>query len=62
MAWASMIAMLALTVALVFFVPINRLAALTDVVMWFYFTMSAVVGSYMGFTTLHATLANRKKT
>lgn len=61
MAWASLITMIAMTIALVFYVPINRLAVLADVVTWFFLTMSAVVGSYMGFTTIHSVMSARKQ-
>jgi hypothetical protein len=51
MAWVSLIAMLVATGLVFFIVPESRLKIIGDVITWFYFAMTSVVGAYMGFTT-----------
>jgi|WetSurSiteA1Bulk_404760.scaffolds.fasta_scaffold00566_15 hypothetical protein len=51
MAWVSLIAMLIATGLVFFVVPESRLKIIGDVITWFYFAMTSVVGAYMGFTT-----------
>jgi len=60
MAWLSLNSMIIFTVLILFFVPESRLEILTDVITWFYFAMTSVIGAYMGFTTLSA-IKNGKK-
>lgn len=61
MAWTSLISMLIFTILILFVVPESRLTILTDVIVWFYFAMTSIIGAYMGFTTLSA-IKNGKKT
>lgn len=52
MAWLAMIAILLATVAMMFFVPVEKIKALENVVTWFYMAMTTVIGAYMGATTM----------
>jgi len=52
MAWISLLSMIAVTAFLFTpIVPESRLAILTDVITWFYFSMASIIGFYMGATT-----------
>lgn len=51
MAWVSLISMIVATALVFFVVPVARLKIIGDVITWFYFAMTSVVGAYMGFTT-----------
>ena len=51
MAYISLLAMIAATVALFFFVPVERLSDLQDPAGWFFISMASIVGSYVGFAT-----------
>jgi hypothetical protein len=53
MAWTSVVGMLIVT-ALLFFAPIDneRLKIIAEPITWYYFCSSAVIGAYMGFTTV----------
>lgn len=53
MAWISLIAMITVTCLILFtnLVSESRLQILSDVITWFYFSMSSVIGMYMGATT-----------
>lgn len=53
MAWISLASMVGFTVLIVFtdIVPESRLEILAEVITWFYFACSSVIGAYMGFTT-----------
>jgi len=60
MAWFSLHSMIVFTILILFFVPESRLEILADVIVWFYFAMTSIIGAYMGFTTLSA-IKNGKK-
>ena len=60
MAWTSLWSMNIFTILILFFVSESRLIILVDVITWFYFAMTSVIGAYMGFTTLSA-IKNGKK-
>jgi hypothetical protein len=51
MAWVSLISMNIFTILILFVVPENRLVILSDVITWFYFAMTSIIGTYMGVTT-----------
>lgn len=53
MAWTSLISMIIIT-GLVLFTPLcseSKLKVLSDVITWYYFCCSSVIGIYMGATT-----------
>jgi hypothetical protein len=52
MAWTSLIAMIVVTMMLLFGpIPDSRLKILAEPLTWFFFAMASVIGAYMGFTT-----------
>lgn len=53
MAWLSLIAMILITVLILFteLVEVERLNVLKEVITWFYFSCASIIGAYMGFTT-----------
>ena len=53
MAWLSLCSMILITALILFtdLVEIERLKVLTEVITWFYFCCSSVIGFYMGATT-----------
>ena len=52
MAWTSLIAMLVVSLTLLFApIPDERLRILADPLTWFFFSMTSIIGAYMGFTT-----------
>ena len=52
MAWTSLIAMIVVTMMLLFApIPDSRLKILADPLTWFFFSMASIIGAYMGFTT-----------
>lgn len=62
MAWISLFAMLVATVALFFWVGIDRLDILDEVIAWFYMAMASVIGTYIGTTTwAHVQTARRPR-
>lgn len=61
MAWVAMISIIAVTGLCIFYIPLDRLDALGDIIMWFFVTMGSVIGAYMGFTTWWATRATTNK-
>lgn len=52
MAYISLVSILVVTYLALFIIPIDRLAALDEVITWFYLVMGSVVGAYVGFATL----------
>lgn len=60
MAWVSLISMIIFTALLFFVIPESRIKILSEVIVWFYFVMTSVIGAYMGFTTL-SEIKNGKK-
>jgi hypothetical protein len=52
MAWLAMIAILIVTVAMMFFIPVEKVKALENTVTWFFMAMTTVIGAYMGATTM----------
>jgi len=53
MAWLSLICIILVTCLILFtnLVPESRLKVLSEVITWFYFCLSSVIGAYMGLTT-----------
>ena len=52
MAWTSLIAMLILTLVLLFApIPEAKLRIIVEPLTWFFFSMTSIIGAYMGFTT-----------
>jgi len=52
MAWISLWAMVIVTISLLIFpIPDSRLTILAEPITWFYFSMTSIIGAYMGFTT-----------
>jgi hypothetical protein len=51
MAWLSLLSIVAVTVAALFFIPIERLEKLDDIISWFYIIMASIVGVYYGVKT-----------
>jgi cytochrome bd-type quinol oxidase subunit 2 len=51
MAWFSLIAMIAATGAMFFFVSPTRMAALDSVISWFYMANTTIIGAYIGTST-----------
>lgn len=52
MAYISLFCIIIVTYWVLFFLPIERLKVLSDVITWFYFSMISIVGAYMGFTVI----------
>lgn len=52
MAWIALISIILFTVAMLFYVPVDRLEKLVHIADFFYVAMVAIIGSYMGFTTM----------
>jgi uncharacterized membrane protein YhaH (DUF805 family) len=61
MAWISLISMITVTVLILFtdIVSESRLAILTEVITWFYFSCASIIGMYMGATTWANIKGNR---
>ena len=52
MAWSSLTSMMILTGVLLFApISIDRLKTLSNIVEWYYISMSSVIAAYMGFTS-----------
>lgn len=51
MAWTALVGMLVVTILAFFVIPESKLALLSEVITWFYFSMASIIGAYMGFTT-----------
>ena len=51
MAWIALLSILVVTGLMMFVVDMDRLDKLSDVVVWFYFSMASIIGAYMGMTT-----------
>ena len=52
MAWVALISMILLMLVLLFGpISIERITTLKDPIIWFFFSMTSVIGAYMGFTT-----------
>lgn len=52
MAWVALWAMIAATLIMFFApIPLDKLVKLADMIEWFYFTMTSIVGAYIGFKT-----------
>lgn len=51
MAYVSLLAMIAMTIALMFFVDIDRLEKIKDASTWAYIMFGSIVGSYLGAAT-----------
>ena len=58
MAWLALISIVVVTLCAFFLVPVAKLKVLGEVITWFYFTMTAIVGAYMGLTTLSSMKEN----
>ena len=58
MAWLALISIVVVTFMTFFMIPIAKLQVLGEVITWFYFTMTAIVGAYMGLTTLSSMKEN----
>ena len=59
MAYSSLISVFVVTAYLLIWADNDRIAALNNIVEWFYLSMITVVGSYMGFASISAVL-NKK--
>ena len=55
MSWVALVSMIVVTL-IVLLGPVSdqRLKILSEVITWFYFTMTSIIGAYMGFTTMAA--------
>ena len=52
MAYISLYSIIGVTVILLGpWVPVERVAKLSDLISWFYFSLASIVGAYMGFAT-----------
>jgi hypothetical protein len=51
MAWLSLISIIIVTLLALFYVTETRLDTASDVLTWFYITLSSIVGAYMGLST-----------
>lgn len=51
MSWIALAAIMAVTSAMMFFVPESRIEKLEEVVVWFYFSMASIIGVYIGSAT-----------
>ena len=51
MAWIALLSILVVTGLMMFVVDMERLDKLSDVVVWFYFSMASIIGAYMGMPT-----------
>jgi hypothetical protein len=60
MAWIALFATLVVTSLAIFYIPLERIGPLTDIIMWFFVTMGSIIGSYMGFTAWWATRSNNR--
>lgn len=52
LAWLAFLSMLIGTILLWFVVPINRVSALEEPIVWFYISMLGIVGAYVGFASI----------
>ena len=60
MAYSSLISVFVVTAYLLIWADNDRIAALNNIVEWFYLSMITVVGSYMGFASISAVWNRRK--
>lgn len=52
MAYMSLVSIIGVTLILLGpWVPVERVAKLSDLISWFYFSLASIVGAYMGFAT-----------
>lgn len=53
MAWLSLISMIVITILILFteLASVERMKVLADVVTWYYFTSTSIIGFYVGATT-----------
>jgi hypothetical protein len=51
MAWVSLIAMIASGIAVMFFIPEERLLVVKDMLDWYWIGLSSIVGAYVGIST-----------
>jgi len=51
MAWVALLSIIGVTL-IAFFLPVDRLTAISDLLSWFYTTMTAVTMGYMGTATI----------
>ncbi len=52
MAYIALFSILAITILSLFFVSVERLAVLKEVITWFYFVMGSIIGTYAGFASI----------
>jgi hypothetical protein len=52
MAWIALFAMLVTICVLFFSIEESRIEKLSDIITWFFISMSSIVGAYMGFATI----------
>lgn len=54
MAWCALTSMILITLGLLFtdFCSEDRLKIVGELITWYYFVMTSIIGAYMGFTTL----------
>ena len=55
LAYISMFSMIAFTVLLWFFVPIEKLEIISDISFYLYFSLSGIIGAAMGLKTIEKT-------
>lgn len=51
MAWLSLLSIFAVTGVALFYLPLERLEKLDDIISWFYMTTGSIVAAYYGFKT-----------
>jgi hypothetical protein len=53
MAWVSLFSMIVVTFVILFTdtISVEKLKIISEMLVWFYFSMASVIGAYMGFTT-----------
>lgn len=51
MAWLALISIIVITLLALFWISETRLTNASDVLTWFFITMSSIVGAYMGLST-----------
>lgn len=52
MAWIALNSMIILMIVLLFIpIDVKKLEILSDPITWFFFSMTSIIGAYMGFTT-----------
>lgn len=59
LAWLAFTSLIVGTILLWFVVPINRVEALSEPIVWFYISMVGIVGAYVGFASIPTNIGKK---